>query len=123
MAEIELRQDPNTELWSSPIDAIYRVDGDTGPDLTVEIPNLDLTSGSATMRIENQDNGYRRNFTATIVSSDATGSEISFTFGAGDLSEGLWDADFETVDSGSTQRTLPTNRKMVLIVRRASATT
>lgn len=92
---------------------VYRVAGDTGPDLYSELEGIDLTgkSISLTVRLEA---GGELNKDAVI--DDAEAGQFHFVWDATDLVVGRHRMEYVIVDSSSTTR-LPSQDTIALIVR------
>ena len=119
MAELEFRSDgrPSTE-------SVFRVDGDTGPDLEVFVTDVDLSGGgTSNLNLQKQDTGKELTPIAGVVSgASSAGSTITFTFLSGVLAEGTYDLDVETTTAGSVIQSFPRLNKTLLLVRKAVST-
>lgn len=92
---------------------VYRVAGDTGPDLYSELENVDLTGKtiSLTVRLEA---GGELNKDAVV--DDAAAGQFHFVWDATDLVTGRHEMEYVIVDGSSVTR-LPSDKTIALIVR------
>ena len=93
--------------------AIYRVEGNVGPDLYTEFEGVDLTDKTVTLTVRYELGGT---ITKAAVVDDAANGLLHFEWDAGDLVEGSHKIEYVFVD-GTTTKRYPTESTIALIVR------
>jgi len=99
--------------------AIYRVEGDEGPAVTIDI-DADLTGWSSSMHVKNLSTlkRYSRAGVIVVTSTTLPLSDVTYEFTTGDLTEGTWALEFEFTHPTLNDYTLPNERPVTMIVRK-----
>jgi hypothetical protein len=94
-------------------DTVYRVAGDTGPDLYSELEGINLTGKSISLTVRYEAGGE---LNKDAVVDDAEAGTFHFVWEANDLVVGRHRMEFVIVDGSSVTR-LPSRDTLALIVR------
>lgn len=92
---------------------VYRVAGDTGPDLYSELEGIDLTNKTISLTVRLEAGGE---FSKDAVIDDASAGTFHFVWGATDLVVGRHSMEYVIVDGASIVR-LPSDKTIALLVR------